>query len=128
VEGRPPQSPRARCRYVEISVIVHATESLEKVFDALRAFFGEIPLVVEIYSGHHGNSIYLVTSFLESCEKILEKLCSAFGGKVPASKGETEGLYYLRLDKQALATGIVRAVEHDDVVRLKIRARNGLCN
>jgi RNA binding exosome subunit len=109
-------------------VIVHATESLEKVFNALRAFFGEIPLVVEIYSGHHGNPIYLVTSFLEGCEKILERLCSAFDGRVPASKGEPEGLHYLRLDKQALAAGIVRAVEHDDVVRLKIRAGNGLCS
>ncbi|ACB39705.1 RNA-binding domain-containing protein [Pyrobaculum neutrophilum] len=117
-----------RCRYVEISVIVHATESLEKVFNALRRFFGELPLVVEIYEGHHGNPIYLVTSYLEDCDALLEKLCSAFGGAVPASRGEAEGLYYLRLDKQALAAGAVKAVEHDDVVRLKIRTKDGLCS
>ena len=118
-----------RCRFVEISVVVHATESLEKVFNALRRFFGDMSLVVEIYEGHHGNPIYLVTSFLDSYDGVLAKLCDAFGGEVPASKGESEGLYYLRLDKQALVRGVVKAAEQqDDVVRLKIRVRDGLCS
>lgn len=117
-----------RCRYIEISVIVHATESLDRVVETLRKFFGDIPLVVEKYEGHHGNPIYLITSFLDDCDALLKKLCETFGGEVPASKGEAEGLYYLRLDKQALAMGIVKAVTHDDVIRLKIRTKNGLCN
>jgi RNA binding exosome subunit len=114
---------------MEISVVVHATESLEKVFDALRRFFGEIPFVVEIYEGHHGNPIYLVTSFLNNCDGVLAKLCDAFGGRIPASVGESKDLYYLRLDKQALARGVVKAAEQqDDVVRLRIRVRDGLCS
>ncbi|MCC6031816.1 MAG: exosome protein [Pyrobaculum sp.] len=117
-----------RCRFMEISVVIHATESLERVFDALRRFFGEIPLVVEIYEGHHGNPIYLVTSFLNNCDGVLAKLCNAFGGRIPASEGESKDLYYLRLDKQALARGVVKAAEQqDDVVRLRIRVRDGLC-
>ena len=113
---------------MEISVVVHATESLERVFDALRRFFGEIPLVVEIYEGHHGNPIYLVTSFLNNCDGVLAKLCDAFGGRIPASEGESKDLYYLRLDKQALVRGVVKAAEQqDDVVRLRIRVRDGLC-
>ncbi|MCU7788804.1 exosome protein [Pyrobaculum sp. 3827-6] len=116
-----------RCRYVEISVIIHATESLDRILEALRNFFGPLPIVVEVYEGHHGNPIYLATSYVEDCDGLLDKLCAAFSGEVPASRGEGEGLYYLRLDKQALARGQVRAVDHDDVVRLKIRTRGGLC-
>ena len=113
---------------MEISVVIHATEGLERVFDALRRFFGEIPLVVEIYEGHHGNPIYLVTSFLNNCDGVLAKLCNAFGGRIPASEGESKDLYYLRLDKQALVRGVVKAAEQqDDVVRLRIRVRDGLC-
>lgn len=115
------------CRFVEISVVVHATESLDKVVNSLRDFFGDLPFVVEIYEGHHGNPIYLVTSYVDKCDGLLDRLCRAFNGKVPATQGEDEGLYYLRLDKQALATGVARAVSHDDVVRLKIRVKNGLC-
>ncbi|MEZ0319444.1 MAG: RNA-binding domain-containing protein [Pyrobaculum sp.] len=115
------------CRFVEISVVVHATESLDKVIGSLRSFFGDLPFVVEIYEGHHGNPIYLVTSYVDKCDWVLERLCKAFNGEVPASRGEDEGLYYLRLDKQALAIGVVKAVSHDDVVRLKIRVKNGLC-
>ncbi|MEM0465053.1 MAG: RNA-binding domain-containing protein [Pyrobaculum sp.] len=117
-----------RCRYVELSVVIHATEDLDRVVEILRKFFGDIPIVVEVYEGHHGNPIYLATSYIDNCDYLLERLCNAFGGSIPASAGEGEGLYYLRLDKQALAVGEARAVNHDDVVRLKIRVRNGLCS
>ncbi|ABO07931.1 RNA-binding domain-containing protein [Pyrobaculum calidifontis] len=116
-----------RCRYVELSVVVHATESLDKVIDLLKKAFGDLPFVVEIYEGHHGNPIYLVTSFVENCDTLLDKLCGWFNGSIPATRGEDEGLYYLRLDKQALAAGVVRQAFHDDVVRLKIRVKGEMC-
>jgi len=115
------------CRYIELSVIVHATESLDKIIDTLRKAFGDLPFVVEIYEGHYGNPIYLVTSFVENCDALLDKLCGWFNGSIPATRGEDEGLYYLRLDKQALAAGVVRQAFHDDVVRLKIRVKGELC-
>ncbi|MEM4846511.1 MAG: RNA-binding domain-containing protein [Thermosphaera sp.] len=113
-------------RYVEISVIIHSTESVDAVLGILRSAFGDIPIVVEIYEGHYGNPIYLATSYLENCDYVLKKLCEQFGGNIPASPGD--GVYYLRLDKQALAAGRFVAANHDDVVRLKIRVKNGLCD
>ncbi|MFN3803989.1 MAG: RNA-binding domain-containing protein [Pyrobaculum sp.] len=112
-----------RCRYVEISVIVHATESLDRVVETLRGFFGEIPIVVEIHRGHHGNPIYLLTSLLESCDAVLDKLCDILRHVQPAE----DGIYYIRLDKQLLARGVARLATHDDVVRIKVRARDGPC-
>lgn len=115
-----------RCRYIEIGVIIHSTESVDKIVEILRKAFGDIPIVVEIYEGHYGNPIYLATSYLENCDHLLKKLCEHFGGNIPASFDN--GVYYLRLDKQALARGRFVAVNHDDVVRLKIRVKNGLCD
>lgn len=111
-----------RCRYVEISVIVHATESLDKVLESLKNL-GELPVVVEVLEGHYGNVIYLLTSYVENCDDLIKKLCEAFGGSLPAVR-DSDGVYYLRLDKQHLATGVLKAVDHDDVIRLKIRARD----
>lgn len=111
-----------RCRYVEVSVIVHATENLGKVVNSLKTL-GDFPVVVEILEGHYGNVIYLLTLYIENCDELLKKLCDAFGGTLPASRGD-DGVYYLRLDKQHLAGGLLKVAEHDDVVRLKIRARD----
>lgn len=111
------------CRHLEISVVVHATESLDKVVDALRGFFGEIPIVVEVLEGHHGNSIYLLTSYIENCNEIYQKILGAFGGFIPASR--SGDIHYLRLDKQAFVRGVLKAAElQDDVIRLRYRLKN----
>jgi RNA binding exosome subunit len=110
------------CRYIEISTIVHATESLDRVVEGLR-YLGDLPIVIEILEGHYGNVIYLLTSFLENCDDLLKKLCKALGGQLPAVR-DKDGVYYIRLDKQALIRGVFKVGEHDDVVRLKIRTKN----
>ncbi|MFN7106221.1 MAG: RNA-binding domain-containing protein [Pyrobaculum sp.] len=112
-----------KCRYVEMSVVVHATESLDRVVETLRNFFGEIPIVVEIHQGHYGNPIYLLTSFLENCDTVLDRLCDILRSIQPAE----DGVYYIRLDKQLLARGEARLATHDDIVRIKLRARDGSC-
>ncbi len=114
-----------KCRYVKISTIVHSTESLDTVIEVLRNFFGEIPIVVEMQRGHYGNEIYLLTSLVENCDSVLEKLCASLSGA--DLKPAEDGVYYIRLDKQQLVRAIARVTNHDDVVRLKVRVEDNLC-
>lgn len=119
----------ARCRYMELSVIVHATEDLDAVYRALEAFFGSRPYVFELLEGHYGNPIFRITSFAEDCDGLLDRLCKAAPGldRYAESRRGPAGEYYIRLDKQALAVGEARPTEADDAVRIKVRTRGPLC-
>lgn len=109
-----------RC-FAEIEVLVHATEDLDRVVEALRSFFGDLPYVIQALEGHYGNPIYLITAFLDDCRRLLEKLCP----HVQPPPGQ-EREWYIRLDKQKLVKGVVTPSSSDDVVR--IRVRGGGCN
>ncbi len=104
-----------RC-FAEISVLVHATEDLDKVVETLRAFLGDLPYVIEKLEGHYGNPIYLITAFLQDCRPLLEKICPHV--QPPQMQ---HGEWYIRLDKQKLVRGIIAQSSSDDVVRIRIR-------
>ncbi|MEZ0248609.1 MAG: RNA-binding domain-containing protein [Thermoproteus sp.] len=107
-----------RC-FAEISVLVHATEDLDKIYDTLLRTFGELPYVIEPLEGHYGNPIYLITAFIDDCRPLLERLCPLLVGREP------NGELYVRLDKQKLARGELALSNSDDVV--KIRIKGGRC-
>ncbi|MGC9117941.1 MAG: RNA-binding domain-containing protein [Thermoproteus sp.] len=103
-----------RC-VAEISVLVHATEDLDKVVESLRRFFGDLPYVIQKLEGHYGNPIYLITALQPDCARLLERLCPA------VSKAQQEGEWFVRLDKQRLVRGEVALSNSDDVVRIRIK-------
>ncbi|MEL9991932.1 MAG: RNA-binding domain-containing protein [Thermoproteus sp.] len=105
-----------RC-FAEISVLVHATEDLDKVYGALLRTFGELPYVIEPLEGHYGNPIYLITAFMDDCRPLLSKLCPLLAGRGLEPRGEL----YVRLDKQRLARGELALSNSDDVVRIRIK-------
>ncbi len=107
-----------RC-FAEIEVLVHATEDLDRVVEALRSFFGDLPYIIQALEGHYGNPIYLITAFLEDCRPLLKKLCPY----VQPPQGRE---WHIRLDKQKLAKGEVSPSSSDDVV--KIRIKGGGCD
>ncbi|CCC81589.1 RNA-binding domain-containing protein [Thermoproteus tenax] len=100
-----------RC-FIELSLLVHATEDLDKVFKSLRRFFGDLPYIIQPLQGHYGNPIYLITAYSENCEGLLAILCPHIGNSAEA---------YIRLDKSKLVQGEVAVSRGDDVVRLRIR-------
>lgn len=120
-----------------VSVIVHATEEVDRVLHALSEVFPErsLPSKAEIqkFHGHHGNEIRIVNLSIRgvSTRAFLEHLwksMAAFDREYVLSSLDKHldqsGGLHLRLDKQEVSRGILRVRDQDPIkIHLSFRAR-----
>ncbi|MCX8175730.1 MAG: hypothetical protein N3E48_00675 [Candidatus Bathyarchaeota archaeon] len=120
---------------VEIRVISHATENIEKVLESLKNV-----LTSEVYSGvnfseeklegHHGNPIILIKTKVYSKSHARKIIYNIFSRLEDFDKNlllkrledviDEDGNFYLRLDKQAAYNGMFK-VSSSDPIHLKIK-------
>ena len=132
--------PRARVRSIELQAICHATESPEKVRQALLNLLppglrGRVSIEESQAKGHHGNPITLMRAVLRGRDA--EEALSWLLGRLSRDdlrllelsmeqRIDRGGHLYLRLDKQEAYLGRVAMSSGGDVIRLvaSIRGRN----
>lgn len=127
--------------YVEISVIAHATEDVNKVLQALtntvpKEFSGEVDFVKQHTQGHYGNPITVIKARIKRrrqaeayVRNLVARLDEATRATISSNLArylDEEGNLYIRLDKQKAYTGILTAEEKDPIrirVRLNVQPR-----
>ena len=122
---------------VKISAIVHATEDVDRVLQALSRIFpeGALPSKAETrrFDGHYGNEIRMVElsirgaparSFLVHLWKSLPNFDRASILDALSSHLDPSGGLYLRLDKGEAFRGILRMKDQDPIkLQLSFRRR-----
>ncbi|WP_455367867.1 RNA-binding domain-containing protein [[Eubacterium] cellulosolvens] len=124
---------------LEVSALIHATEDTKKVKHAIKevlpSHLREVPNLREKdLEGHYRNPIKLINFTLEKSEwatTTLENIINKFSGPTLRSLTvnlnqylDNEGNLFLRLDKQAAFSGMLR-LRQDDAIRIKIKLRRG---
>jgi RNA-binding protein len=122
---------------VKISAIVHATEDVDRVFQALRLLFpdGNIPSKAEAqrFNGHYGNEIRMINvsirgaparSFLEHLWKSLPSFDrTSILDSLDTHLDPSRGLHF-RLDKQEVSVGRLRMKDQDPIkIRLSFQTK-----
>jgi len=114
---------------VDIQVIVHATEDLEKIFSAFKDVFGvdKEEFSVQNLTGHYDNPIVLLSCKLK--KKIAKSFVKTLVSKTPkedlgiiAEDLENrcdESALHLRISKQALVRGQISLAD-EDPIKLRI--------
>jgi len=120
---------------VEIRVISHATENIEKVLESLKnvlteEVYKDVNFSEEKLEGHHGNPIILIKTKIYSksyARKIIRNIFSRLEDfdrnlllKRVEDNVDEDGNFYLRLDKQAAYGGMFR-ISNSDPIHLKIK-------
>src|SRR5260370_18571738 len=126
----------ARAVSVKISTITHATEDPEEVAQAIRNLcLGDTSLrfIINRAKGHHGNEIatsaFTIRNaknaeiFLKNIWSGLSQLDRTEVYSSLASRIDSAGTMFLRLDKQAALRGRIR-LEKTDPVKIQISFRN----
>jgi RNA-binding protein len=122
---------------VRISAIVHATEEIDRVLEALRQVFpeGTFPSKAETRKlhGHYGNEIGMINLSIHGAlaRSVLEHLWKGLPSLDRASILDTldmhldsSGGLHLRLDKQEVSRGILRLKGQDSIkIRLSFQTR-----
>ena len=121
-------SSPAKAVSLRISAIVHATEDSRKVDRAIANVcpaFGSAEPVVARAKGHHGNQITTVGLTVknpraaENCIREIWNRLSALDKEVIisslASRMDSSGTLFLRIDKQAAFRGVVRLQDSDPI-------------
>lgn len=120
-----------------ISAIVHATEDLDRVLQALGRLFpeGSIPSKAETgrFHGHHGNEIRIVDvsirgapvrSFLDHLWRNLPSLDRASVLSGLDKHLDSSGWVHLRLDKEEVFRGVLRLKDQDPIkIQLSFQTR-----
>lgn len=119
----------------ELSVIAHATESVEKACIAAKnmlpkEFQDNIAFKQRYATGHHGNpiaSIRAIVSDRNKVERLITELASRISSvdRTILSKEfdrflDKDGNLYLRFDKQAAYHGEI-LLKQEDSIRIKVR-------
>jgi len=125
----------ARAVSAKISTIRHATEDPEKVAQAIRNLsLGETSLgfTMNRAKGHHGNeittSVFMIRNakhaeiFLKNIWRGLSRLDRTEVYSSLASRIDSTGSMFLRIDKQAALKGRIR-LENTDPVKIEISFR-----
>ena len=125
----------ARAVSAKISTIRHATEDTEKVAQAIRNLsFGVTSLgfTMTRAKGHHGNeittSVFMIRNakhaeiFLKNIWRGLSRLDRTEVYSSLASRIDSTGSMFLRIDKQAALKGRIR-LENTDPVKIEISFR-----
>lgn len=114
---------------VDIQVIVHATENLEKIFDAFNQVFGVDgdKFSTQTVQGHFENPIILLSCKLK--KKDAKNFVKVLISKIPKEELETiredlqnrcdDSSLHLRISKQSLVRGKIELADIDPV-KLKI--------
>ncbi|MGC9111965.1 RNA-binding domain-containing protein [Acidilobus sp.] len=119
-----------RVRLLEARVYVHATESEEKVVQALHNLIGSSNIVVEELRGYFGNPITVVSTSKEKeeAEEAFNKMISMltepdrrFLLSSLEERVDKEGSLHLRFDKQKAYLGKVVLSDSDDVIKVRVR-------
>ena len=127
--------PPARAVSVKISTITHATEDHEKVAKAIRNLsLGETSLgfIMNRAKGHHGNeittSVFTIRN-AKNAERFLKNIWSGLSQldktevySSLASRIDSSGTLFLRIDKQEALKGRIR-LENIDPVKIEISFR-----
>ncbi len=120
-------------KFVEIETYIHATESMDKVVEAIERNLlqGEnLPLVFELLWGLHGDPIvrvHVFTSDSSVAERVfLNTVCRMTNlDRLLATldlRTDKAGNLYIRINKQQLVLDkVVLDDESDDIVRIKVR-------
>ena len=120
---------RTPIAYIDIRVITHATEDLEKVIEAIHntlpsSLPSSISFRKTILKGHYKNQIILVQTRIKDKEKtklILENLALEMGDTDKATLNNSfethldKGDLYLRLDKQSSYQKKIRLSPYDSI-------------
>ena len=114
---------------VDIQVIVHATEDLEKIFSAFKDVFGvdKDEFSVQNLTGHYENPIALLSSKLK--KKIAKSFVKTLVSEIPKEDLDLimedlenrcdESALHLRISKQSLVRGRISLAD-EDPVKLRI--------
>ncbi len=120
-------------RFVEIETYVHATESIDKIVEAIRRNIlqgEEVPIIFEVLWGTFGNPIVRVKIFVDNealAERILLNVSCKLKNfhelaKTIEQRLDKAGNLYIRVNKQALIEDqLILDDINDDVVRIKAR-------
>ena len=113
---------------VKLSAIVHATEDVDRVLQALSRMFpeGALPSKAETrrFNGHYGNEIRIVDlsirgatarSFLKYLWKSLARFDRVLILDTLEKHLDPSGGLHLRLDKEELSRGILRIKDQDSI-------------
>jgi RNA binding exosome subunit len=114
---------------IDIQVIVHATEDLEKIFSAFKDVFGvdREEFSVQNLQGHYENPIVLLSCKLK--KKIAKSFAKTLVSKIPKEdlgmiiedlENRCDGsALHLRISKQSLVLGKI-SLANEDPVKLRI--------
>jgi RNA binding exosome subunit len=119
--------------YIDMRVLAHATEDVDKVLTAARSILPPEQVDSVVFSrssltGYHGNPIVLIETRIRDrrlAQAVLERLASGLNmmdkeflsSKIPQHL--EKGNLYLRLDKQAAFQGVFR-FSSSDPIHLKV--------
>jgi len=113
----------------------HATEDLEKVETALMnivppSIRNKVKITRDVLRGHHGNPIIVLRVRITDKEdammtvQFLSSLMTELDRKriddTLALRLDKSKNLYIRVDKQYAYCGLIRVMEHDDVIKIKI--------
>jgi RNA binding exosome subunit len=125
----------ARAFSAKISTIIHATEDPEKVAQAIRNLCPEgtpIGSTMKRAKGHHGNEIVTLVLTIRNAKSVEVLLQNIWSGLSQLDKTETysslasridsSGTLFLRIDKQDSFRGIMR-LENSDPIKVEISFR-----
>ena len=120
---------------VKISTIIHATEDREKVLQAMRNLCLDgthVSSTMNRAKGHHGNEIVTLEFAIRSArnvESLLQNIWSGFSRldrieiySSLASRIDSTGTLFLRIDKQDSLRGRIR-LENSDPIKIEISFR-----
>jgi RNA binding exosome subunit len=126
---------QVRAFSAKISTIIHATEASEKVAQAIRNFCPDgtpIGSTTNRAKGHHGNEIVTLVLTMrnaKSVESLLQNIWSGFSQldrteiySSLASRIDSTGTLFLRIDKQDSFRGKIR-LEDSDPIKIEISFR-----
>ncbi len=119
----------------DVELIVHATEDLDKVIDALHNTLGirSGMLTREILTGHHGNEIILLKGSIKGDDAghLASRVIGSLSNADISSIYREFDLYtdnrsslYIRISKQEMVDGRIKLSQSDAVrIRLKVAKR-----
>ena len=130
--------PRIPIAYIDISFFAHATEDSDKVLEAARKvippeYAGEVTFKKSNLKGDYGNPIIFHAAKIKEDETI-EALIRHISSNLTALDRETlsqefelrldNGIFYLRLDKQAALKGSIKLCRADPIhIRIRFKTR-----
>lgn len=120
-----------RYHWIRLRATAHPTEDVAKVEAALRHAAGVQDLAVkaEAMETHHGGTVHVVEAVLDKSRAVRDLLSRLFdlpGARADLAatleaRTDDEGVFYIRLDKQAAFAGRLVLTRGEDAVQLRLK-------